>query len=157
MPSFSTVRRVPFTPQQMFDLVADVEAYPQFVPLCQGLRVKKRTRTGESEVIVADMDVGYKAIRETFTSRVTLERAKAFVRAEGLGGPFQYLENRWHFAAIDGGCNVEFFIAYELKSLTLRLLVGSVFDHAFRRFTEAFEARAGVTYADTRTGAVTGV
>lgn len=147
MPSFRTVRRVPFTPRQMFDLVADVEAYPQFLPLCQSLRVKSRTRNGNAEVIVADMDVGYRAIRETFPSRVTLDRATLRVHVEGLGGPFQRLENRWQFTPTDEGCEVEFFIAYELRSLALRMLVGAMFEQAFRRFADAFEARARVVYA----------
>jgi coenzyme Q-binding protein COQ10 len=155
MPSFRTVRRVPFTPQQMFDLVADVEQYPQFLPLCQDLRVTSRTRSGDGEVIIAEMHVGYRSIREAFPSRVTLEPAKLQVFVEGLGGPFRYLDNRWSFRPVGSGCDVEFSIAYELKSLTLRMLVGSFFDHAFRRFAEAFEARARIIYSDPQARAVT--
>lgn len=146
MPSFETTRRVPFTPQQMFDLVADVEQYPKFLPLCEGLRVRSRAIVGDVETIVADMDVGYKAIRETFTSRVTLDRSKLAVRTELVDGPFRALENRWTFTMVPGGTDVRFFISYEFKSLMLQMLVGAVFDQAFRRFAEAFEARARVVY-----------
>ncbi|MGE5512230.1 MAG: type II toxin-antitoxin system RatA family toxin [Bacteroidota bacterium] len=148
MPSFRTVRRVPFTPRQMFDLVADVETYPQFLPLCQGLRVKSRERSGDIETIVADMDVGYRAIRETFPSCVSLDHGKCRVKVDGLGGPFQRLENRWSFNPAEGGCDVDFFISYELRSIALSMLVGAMFEHAFRRFAEAFEARARVVYGD---------
>ena len=147
MPAFETTRRVAFTPRQMFDLVADVEKYPQFLPLCEGLRIQSRSpREGDSETIVAAMEVGYKAIRETFTSRVTLDHSGLTVTADLIEGPFRHLENRWSFAAAPGGCDVRFAIAYEFKSLMLQLLVGAVFDQAVRRYTEAFEVRAGVVY-----------
>jgi coenzyme Q-binding protein COQ10 len=146
MPTFDTIRRVPFTPEQMFALVADVERYPEFVPLCEGLRVTSRSRVGDTEVLIADMDVGYKAIRETFTSRVTVEPDKLSVRAEAVAGPFRYLENRWSFIPVLGGCNVQFFISYEIRSLMLQMLAGAVFERAFSRFAEAFETRAHHVY-----------
>jgi coenzyme Q-binding protein COQ10 len=149
MPSFRTTRRVPFTPRQMFDLVADVERYPEFLPLCEALVVRSRAPQGEGEVLIADMTVGYKAIRETFTSRVTLEPSDLAVLAQGTAdsaGPFRRLENRWQFRAAAGGCEVDFFIAYEFKSAMLQLLVGALFDRAFRRYTRAFEERAQVVY-----------
>ncbi len=130
----------------MFDLVADVEQYPKFLPLCEGLRIQSRSASCGIETIVAAMDVGYGAIRETFTSRVTLESAKPFVRADLVEGPFRKLENQWRFIEAPGGCEVEFFIAYEFKSLMLHMLVGAVFDKAMRRYTEAFEERACVVY-----------
>jgi len=145
MPSFRTTRRVPFTPHQMFDLVADVERYPEFMPLCEALTVRSRERNGDGQVLIADMTVGYKAIRETFTSRVTLEPAHFAVLAQGTPdsrGPFRKLENRWEFRTAPGGCDVDFFIAYEFKSMMLQMLVGALFDRAFRRYTRAFEERA---------------
>ena len=148
MPTFRTTRRVPFTAQQMFDLVADVERYLEFLPLCEGLRVQSRTRTLDKEIIVAEMDVGYKAIHETFTSRVTLEPGKPFVDVKALDGPFRHLENQWGFDPLPHGCDVQFFIAYEFKSLILQTLVGGVFEHAFRRFAEAFETRARQVYGE---------
>lgn len=147
MPTFRTVRPVRHTPQQMFDLVADVERYPEFLPLCESLRVMRRSQSGEGvETLVAAMGVGYKAVKESFTSRVTLDRPRLRVLAEYVDGPFKYLENRWTFRATPTGCDVEFFINYEFKSLALGLLMGSVFDKAFRQFTEAFEERADLIY-----------
>jgi coenzyme Q-binding protein COQ10 len=149
MPSFRTTRRLPFTPRQMFDLVADVERYPEFLPLCEALTVRCREREGDLDVLIADMTVGYKAIRETFTSRVRLDPAGcevATVGAAGAMGPFSRLENRWRFAPAPGGCEVDFFIAYEFRSTLLQMLVGSLFDRVFRRYTRAFEERAEAVY-----------
>ena len=148
MPQFSTKRRVRHSASEMFDLVADVERYPQFVPLCQSLRVRRRESAGEGrEVIVADMTVAYKFIRETFTSRVTLERGKLEIFVEYLEGPFQQMNNKWNFRpAGDDVCDVEFFIAYEFRSRTLGVLMGTVFETAFRRFSAAFERRADDVY-----------
>jgi coenzyme Q-binding protein COQ10 len=150
MPSFQTSRRVPHTPEEMFDLVCNVEAYPQFVPLCTGLRVLRR-QTGDDgrEVIVAEMQVGYKAIRETFTSKVTCDRAKLRILVEYIDGPFRYLRNEWDFRAAPPGCLVEFAIDYEFRSRALGLLMGRMFDVAFRRFAEAFERRAAEVYRRT--------
>jgi coenzyme Q-binding protein COQ10 len=131
----------------MFDLVADVEHYPKFVPLCQGLRVRKRMEEGDKHIIVADMTVAYKLIRETFTSRVTLDRANLQIVVEYLEGPFRRLNNRWNFRpAGDHACDVDFFISYEFRSRTLGLLMGAMFDAAFRRFASAFEERADQVY-----------
>ena len=133
----------------MFDLVADVERYPEFLPLCEALVVKSCARDGETDVLVADMTVGYKAIRETFTSRVTLRPLVNEVTVDGVTetlGPFQNLQNTWVFRPAPGGCDVDFFIAYEFKSLMLQMLVGALFDRAFRRYTAAFEERAHVIY-----------
>lgn len=149
MPSFRTTRRVPFTPRQMFDLVADVERYPEFLPLCEALAVRGREREGETDILIADMTVGYKAIRETFTSRVTIEPSQFRVTAQGTAdsrGPFRQLENRWHFRASASGCDVDFSIAYEFKSAMLQMLVGALFERAFRRYASAFEERAAAVY-----------
>jgi len=148
MPQFSTTRRVQHSASDMFNLVADVERYPEFVPLCQSLSVRKRAPDGEGkEVIVADMTIAYKLIRETFTSRVTLDRAKLTILVEYLEGPFRRMNNRWTFRpASASACDVEFFLIYEFRSRTLGLLMGSVFDAAFRRFAAAFERRADQVY-----------
>jgi coenzyme Q-binding protein COQ10 len=132
----------------MFDLVADVERYPEFVPLCRGLKVRKRSTEGEGvEVLVADMTVAYKLVREAFRSRVTLERPKLQILVEYLEGPFSHLENRWSFVPTgESVCEVEFFIDYEFRSRTLGLLMGAMFDAAFRRFAAAFERRADQIY-----------
>ncbi|MFG1463581.1 type II toxin-antitoxin system RatA family toxin [Xanthobacter sp. DSM 24535] len=148
MPSFSSKRVVKHSAAEMFDLVADIDHYPEFVPLCQSLRVRRRTPGGEGqEVLVADMTVAYKMIRETFTSRVTLDRPKLTIHVEYLDGPFSRLDNRWEFRDVEGGkCEVSFFISYEFRSRTLGLLMGAMFDAAFRRFADAFEKRADVVY-----------
>jgi coenzyme Q-binding protein COQ10 len=148
MPEFSTKRRVRHSAADMFDLVADVERYPEFVPLCQSLKVRKRgNESGGKEVIVADMTVAYKLIRESFTSRVTLDRQALGILVEYLEGPFRRMNNRWSFhPADDRSCDVEFFLAYEFRSRALGLLMGSVFDAAFRRFATAFERRADQVY-----------
>jgi coenzyme Q-binding protein COQ10 len=148
MPQFSTTRRVQHSAADMFGLVADVEHYPQFVPLCRSLDVRKRTKDSDGrEVIVADMTVAYKLIRETFTSRVTLDRPKLDILVEYLEGPFQKMNNRWSFRPEgEHACEVEFFIIYEFRSRMLGLLMGSVFDAAFRRFAVAFERRADQVY-----------
>lgn len=147
MPMFNNTRRVKHTPEQMFALVADVEKYPQFLPLCEGLTVRRRTpREGGGEVLLADMSVGYKAIRETFTSRVTLDPENLKVLVEYVDGPFRHLENRWTFKPNATGCEIGFFISYEFASRMLGLLMGAMFDKAFRKFAEAFERRADLVY-----------
>lgn len=148
MPSFSTNRRVRHAASDMFDLVADVEKYPQFVPLCSALAVRNRTEKGEGvSTIAADMTVAYKLIRETFRSRVTLDKPKLQILVEYLDGPFSKMQNRWTFKpAGDNACTVEFFIDYEFRSRMLGMLMGAMFDTAFRRFAEAFEKRADVIY-----------
>jgi coenzyme Q-binding protein COQ10 len=149
LPSFHDERRVRHKAEQMFDLVADVERYPEFVPLCKGLRVRTRkTEADGRETLVADMTVGYKLIRERFTSRVTLDRPHLKVLVEYMDGPFSELENIWTF--IDepegDGSRVNFFIDYEFRSRTLAALMGSMFDAAFRKFARAFEERANSVY-----------
>ena len=153
MPTFRSARRVRHSAQNMFDLVADVEHYPEFVPLCTGLKVRRRTPGEGTEVIVADMEVGYKAIRERFTSRVTLDRPNLKILVEYVDGPFSRLENRWTFrdeSIAPPASSVEFYIAYEFRSRMLGLLMGSMFDTAFRRFAAAFEARADEIYGANR-------
>jgi len=147
MPSFRTTRQVRHSPIEMFNLVADVESYPEFVPLCEDLRIRRRVQSGEGiETLAAEMSVGYKAIRETFATRVTLDEPRLRILVEYIEGPFSYLENRWTFRPDPAGCAVEFYIAYEFKSFALRMLMGAMFETAFRKFAEAFEARADVIY-----------
>jgi coenzyme Q-binding protein COQ10 len=147
MPSFSTKRRVRHSAADMFDLVADVEKYPQFVPLCTALRVRSRTPKAGTDVIVAVMTVAYKVISQTFTSRVTLDKEKLVILVEYLDGPFSRLQNRWTFRPTgENACEVEFFIDYEFKSRTLAMLMGAMFDTAFRKFAVAFEQRADAVY-----------
>ncbi|WP_421983124.1 type II toxin-antitoxin system RatA family toxin [Roseibium sp.] len=148
MPSFSSTHKVNHKADDMFRLVADVEKYPQFVPLCQDLHVRGRKQLdGGRTVLVADMTVAYKLFKETFTSRVELRPDDQVILVEYLDGPFKHLENKWTFEeAGEGACNVGFFITYEFKSRTLGSLMGVMFDKAFRKFSSAFEARADDVY-----------
>ena len=137
----------------MFDLVADLESYPSFLPLCEALVVRQRDQREGSTVLLADMTVGYLSIRETFTSRVELDPSGPTVLASATPqgrGPFHRLDNRWGFRPAAGGCDVDFFISYTFKSLMLQALVGSLFDRVFRRYTRAFEERAHRVYGSAR-------
>ena len=152
MPQFATKRRVRHAATDMFDLVADVDKYPQFVPLCSALNVKSREEKESVVVLVADMTVSYKIIRETFTSRITLDRANLKILVEYLNGPFKRMQNRWTFHPLgEDACDVGFFIEYEFRSRTLAVLMGAMFDAAFRRFALAFEQRADEIYGRQRT------
>jgi coenzyme Q-binding protein COQ10 len=148
MSSFRSTRHVKHAAEQMFDLVADVERYPEFVPLCQSLKVRRRSEAGEgAATLISIMTVAYGPVRETFTTQVTLDRPHLTILVEYLDGPFEHLENRWRFRPEgDKACEVDFFIAYELRSRALGMLMGAVFDKAFRRFAEAFERRADEVY-----------
>ena len=152
MPSFQTTQAVSFTAQQMFDLVADIAAYPEFLPLCEALSIRERRTDADGHPqLIADMTCGYKAIRETFTSRVTLKAAKLEILVEYVDGPFSHLHNLWRFEPAPatyapGGSAAHFHIDYAFKSPMLGLLVGAMFDRAFRRFLVAFENRASEVY-----------
>ena len=148
MPKFSTTRRVQHSADEMFDLVADVEKYPSFVPLCQALTVRRRSDgEGGTQILIAGMTVAYKLLRETFTSRVTLDRSNMQILVNYLDGPFSRMENRWCFMPKgEDSCEVEFSIDYEFRSRMLGLLMGTMFDAAFRKFSAAFERRADEVY-----------
>lgn len=147
MPSFRTQRLVRYTPKQMFDLVADVERYPEFLPLCESLTVRSReTDAAGNDRIACRLSVGYGVVRETFITEVTLKPAQNKIDVRYLEGPFRKLNNIWDFRTHPTGCEVNFFIDYEFRSLPLQLLMGSMFDRAFRKFAEAFEERAATVY-----------
>ncbi len=155
MPQFTNRRRVRHSADEMFDLVADVEQYPAFVPLCKNIKIRQRSNKPDgTEVIVADMTVSFKLVREAFTSRVTLDHANKKILVEYLQGPFSKLENRWTFLPVGDDCDVTFFINYEFKSRMLAILMGAMFDTAFQRFAAAFEKRADQVYG-IRKAAVT--
>lgn len=139
----------------MFALVADVEKYPEFLPLCEALTVKSRKERDARTLLIADMSVGYKAIRETFTTQVFLKPDEKVIEVKYIDGPFKYLSNTWRFEdrVEEGGggrSEVEFFIDYEFKSRILGAVMGSMFDRAFRMFSEAFEKRADQIYGTNR-------
>jgi coenzyme Q-binding protein COQ10 len=147
MPHFVTTRSVRHSAAQMFDLVADVERYPEFVPMCESLKVRRRTvGVNGSEVLVADMAIGYKMIRESFTSRVALDRAGLKILVEYVDGPFSHLENRWSFKDTEQGSDVTFDIDYAFRSRMFQMLAGAVFDTVVRKMVQAFETRAEAIY-----------
>ena len=148
MPQFSSTRRVRHSAAEMFDLVADMERYPEFVPLCTGMRVRGRNQLPDGvEVATASMTIAYKLFHETFTTRVTMNRPELWIKVEYIDGPLRALENRWTFLPQgDNACDVKFFISYEFASRVLALLMGAVFEAAFRRFSAAFEQRADQLY-----------
>ncbi|WP_414462739.1 type II toxin-antitoxin system RatA family toxin [Hyphomicrobium sp. DY-1] len=148
MPSFSSQRHVRFSAAQMYALVADIEKYPEFLPLCTGLTVLSRLPQGEGEELTARMSVGYKSIAENFTTRVVTNPAELRIDVSYLDGPFKHLDNRWRFMDDATGSAVDFFIDYEFRSKLLGVLMGSMFDQAFRRFTQAFEERAAKIYGN---------
>jgi coenzyme Q-binding protein COQ10 len=131
----------------MFDLVADIERYPQFVPMCSRLAIRRRTTgVNGSEVLLADMSIGYKMIQESFTSRVALDRGNLKILVEYVDGPFSHLENRWTFKEAPSGSEVVFDIDYSFRSRTFQMLAGAVFDTVVRKMVEAFETRANAVY-----------
>jgi len=148
LPEFRTRRLVRHAASQMFDLVADVGSYPEFVPLCSDMRIRSRTtRPDGKEVVVAVMTIAYKLIRQSFTSRVTLDRENLTLFVDYLDGPFSRMHNKWVFHPKgEKACEVEFFIDYEFRSRAFALLAGAVFDQVFRRMAGAFEQRADKIY-----------
>jgi coenzyme Q-binding protein COQ10 len=144
---YETRHPVAHSAEEMFALVARVEDYPKFLPLCEELIVKRREQHDGKEVLVATMTVGYGMINESFTTRVHLDPAARKILVEYLDGPFTFLENRWHFQPNgSGACEVEFYIAYAFRSRLFERLVGGLFAKAVERYTSAFEARADKVY-----------
>ena len=148
MPRFETTRRVPYSAEQMFAIVAYIEKYPQFLPMCESLKVTSRKDDGVTTHVVATMGIGYKAIQESFTTRVVLspKASPPLIEVAYLDGPFHHLDNRWRFTDRENGSDIHFFIDYQFRSAMLGLVMGTVFDKAFRKFAEAFEDRARQVY-----------
>lgn len=141
MPFHAERRFLPYPADKMFGLVADIERYPEFLPWCVGARILGR----DGPVIRADLMVGFRMIRETFTSRVTLSPPER-IEVEYERGPFRHLTNRWIFHAAEGGCEIEFYIDFEFRSRLLRTVMGPLFHEAVRRMVSAFEGRAAAIY-----------
>lgn len=147
MPTHAEKRHLPYSAQQMYDLVADVSSYPEFLPWCAASRIRKRTPTDSGEVIDADLVISFKVFREKFGSRVTLKPEKHRVDVAYLDGPFKYLNNHWNFSdRPEGGCDVDFFVDFEFRSPLLQSIIGVVFNEAMRRIVRAFETRAEALY-----------
>lgn len=153
---YETRHTIPHSADDMFALVADVERYPRFLPLCEELKLKRRERRGEKDVLIATMVVGYNLIRESFTTEVTLDPGARAIEVHYLDGPFSFLENRWIFIPITPeSCEVDFYIRYSFRSRLLERLIGSLFAKAVRKYTDAFEARADQLYGTKLSPSVT--
>lgn len=148
MPQHSDRRVLPYSARQMYDLVADVERYPEFLPWNSAARIRSRhPGEGGSEVIEADLVISFKVFRERFGSRVTLWRDDLRIDTEYLDGPFRYLRSGWSFADLDGGgCQVDFFVDFEFRNALLQKVIGVVFGEAMSRIVRAFEDRARALY-----------
>ncbi|MGX9354168.1 type II toxin-antitoxin system RatA family toxin [Roseobacteraceae bacterium S113] len=148
MPTHSETKRLPYSAKQMYELVADVASYPEFLPWCAAARIRKQTPFGEgAELMEADLVISFKVFRERFGSRVILHPAAMKIDTEYLDGPFRYMKSNWAFAdAEDGGCDVSFFVDFEFKNAILQGIIGVVFNEAMQRVVRAFERRADVLY-----------
>ncbi len=141
MPTHAEKRFLPYTPEQVFDLVADIERYPEFLPWCVGARIRER----RDNVILGDLLIGWRMVRERFTSRVTLNRPDR-IDVEYTEGPFRYLKNHWVFERQPGGCLVDFFVDFEFRSRMLQGVIEALFNEAVKRMVSAFEKRAKELY-----------
>ncbi len=141
MPTHAEHKVLPYSQEQMFDLVADVGKYPIFLPWCVGARVKTQTETQ----LVADLTIGFGPFRESFTSRVELDRPRQ-VQVKYENGPFRYLNNQWTFEPNPKGCNVKFYVDFEFRSRLLQTAIGAVFNKAVRLMVNAFLKRAREVY-----------
>lgn len=148
MPTHAEKRVLPYTPKQLYDLVADIERYPEFLPWCMAARIRKR----EANLVVADLVIGFKVFRERFTSRVELDPANNRINVTYAEGPFKYLNNHWVFAEHPSGCEIDFFVDFEFRSRLLQKAIEVLFSEAVRRMVGAFEARARALYGDSGGG-----
>jgi coenzyme Q-binding protein COQ10 len=146
MPTHTENRKMPYTAQQMYDLVADVAKYPQFLPWTAAARIKSATDKGDQTVMDADLVISFKVFRERFTSRVVLWPQAQKIDTEYLDGPFKYMKSNWAFRDVDGGCEVDFFVDFEFRNAILQKIIGVVFNEAMQRVVKAFEKRAQALY-----------
>ena len=146
MPTHSETRQLPYTAQQMYDLVADVGRYPEFLPWTAAARIRSDEERGDHRVMEADLVISFKVFRERFTSRVVLWPDEKKIDTEYLDGPFKYMKSNWHFVDSLDGCQVHFFVDFEFKNAILQKIIGVVFNEAMQRVVRAFEARAKALY-----------
>ena len=146
MPTHTDTKTLPYTAQQMYDLVADVASYPQFLPWCAAARIRSRTVQGVSEVMLADLVISFKVFRERFGSKVVLYPDDQKIETTYIDGPFKYMESTWSFKDVEGGVEVTFFVDFEFKNAILQGIIGVVFNEAMQRIVRAFERRADALY-----------
>ena len=151
MPTHSETRRLPYTAEQMYDLVADVARYPEFLPWCSAARIRSVVPEGEAEVMTADLVISFKVFRERFTSRVELHSAARKIDTEYLDGPFRYMKSNWSFQDVEGGCDVSFHVDFAFRNMILQKMIGVVFNEAMQRIVRAFEERAVALYGSKST------
>ena len=142
MPTHQETKILPYSAEQMYSLVADVAAYPEFLPWCSAARLRSNVREGPSEILEADLVIRFKVFRERFGSRVTLWPADLKIDTEYLDGPFKYMVSNWAFRNVEGGCEVTFFVDFEFKNAILQGIIGVVFNEAMQRVVRAFERSA---------------
>ncbi len=147
MPHHSETRFLPYTPQEMYDLVADVANYPKFLPWNAAARIRSRKDMGDgSELMEADLIISFKVFREKFGSRVILWKDEKKIDTEYLDGPFRHMRSNWHFREAEGGCEIDFMVDFEFKNAILQGIIGVVFNEAMHRIVRAFERRAVELY-----------
>ena len=146
MPSHSETRRLPYTARQMYDLVADVARYPEFLPWNAAARIRSRSPVDGGEVMEADLVISFKVFRERFGSRVTLLPGERRILTEYIDGPFKFMKSTWAFRELDSGCEVDFFVDFEFRNAILQGIIGIVFNDAMQRVVRAFERRAADLY-----------
>ena len=151
MPTHREVKALPYSAQQMYDLVADVENYPRFLPWNAAARIRSRRTMGDHEVMEADLVISFKVFRERFGSRVVLYPARRRIETEYIDGPFRFMRSTWEFREREGGgCEVEFFVDFEFRNAILQGIIGVVFNEAMQRIVRAFERRAAELYGPVR-------
>ena len=147
MPTHNEKKKLSYTAQQMYNLVADVASYPEFLPWCAAARVKSVVPKGNTHVMSADLVISFKVFRERFESLVVLNNDELFIDTEYLDGPFKYMESTWKFEDLQEGCAVTFFVDFEFKNMILQSIIGLVFNEAMQRIVRAFESRADALYS----------
>lgn len=146
MPTHSEIRQLPYTADQMYNLVADVATYPKFLPWCAAARVRESRQAGDQIFLQADLVISFKVFRERFGSHVVLNKSTRRIDTEYLDGPFKHMKSYWQFADAEGGCEVNFYVDFEFKNVVLQKLIGVVFNEAMHRIVAAFEKRAAELY-----------
>ena len=150
MPTHTEKRVLPYTPEELFDLVRDIEKYPEFLPWCKELHIQKREPKGREEILLADMVVGFKIFRERFTSRVIarpcLNDLPYRIDVMYLEGPFKFLKNHWVFNSTKNGTEIDFFVNFEFRNIIMEKVIGIVFTEAVDKMVNAFEDRAHTVY-----------
>ena len=146
MTSHAEIKYLPYTAKEMFDLVADISAYPEFLPWCAAARVRKELQKGEVKQIEADLVISFKVFREKFGSRVLLDTSNYVIETDYIDGPFRYMHSVWSFENCEDGCEVKFDVDFEFKNAMLQSIIGLVFNDAMQTIVRAFERRASDLY-----------